>query len=116
MYITVAKSLSGCWGQLRTENRNGENPSREANRATNLTQEKNDMAKKKNEHLDKSDAAGGALLGGGLGVAAGHLGGAGLVIGRTAVGITAVAVVAVPAISAGAVAFTGWKIYKALKK
>ena len=57
----------------------------------------------------------GAAAGGGAGAIIGGLGGAGLAIGGTAVGIPAVAVVGIPAVAAGAVAFVGWKAFKALK-
>ena len=45
----------------------------------------------------------------------GGLGGAGLAIGGGAVAIPAIVVVGAPALAVGAVAFAGWKVFKAIK-
>ena len=54
-----------------------------------------------------ADAAAGTKVGG--------LGGVGLAIGGTAIGLSPIVVVAAPAIASGALAFVGWKVAKKLK-
>ena len=76
------------------------------------------MASENNTEIGKDDIAAGVtgtVVGAGLGATMSGLGGAGLAIGGGAIGITAAAVVVVPAVAVGAVAFTGWKIIKALR-
>ena len=79
------------------------------------------MAKNRKDksEIGKDDVvagATGAAVGGALAAKIGGLGGAGLVIGGGGVGIPAAVVVAGPALAVGAVAFVGWKVFKALKK
>ena len=73
----------------------------------------------KDKLVDRDDiaaGAAGAVTVGGAAIAVGHLGGAGLAIGGTAVAIPAVAVVAIPAL-VGAACFLGaWKGFKALTR
>ena len=57
----------------------------------------------------------GAVTGGGAAAVLGHLGGVGLAIGGTAVGVPAVVVVAVPAVLGGACFLGIWKGFKAMK-
>ena len=67
--------------------------------------------------VDDVGVAGAGLgVGAGTGIAIGHMGAAGLAAGGTAFAIPAALVIGVPAVGVAAVAFTGYKVFKAIRR